>query len=218
MRALTPELERLLQRSEEQGAPFALSIIDLDYFKRINDECGHPTGDEVLQQLCRIVSATLKPGEVFARYGGEEFLLVTPDCNGGEHFRRMDALRAAIADYDWTPLTGILPVTISCGVASWYPGTDLGAMLQRADSALYMAKSQGRNRLRPSGGGTGARDGGDAQAASSMAWPTIMWLMLPDQEGPYRMVVLLWLVGASTCWCNGSSCKASIVSCRIPPT
>ncbi|ATP33914.1 hypothetical protein CR207_17380 [Chromobacterium violaceum] len=147
MRALTPELERLLQRSEEQGAPFALSIIDLDYFKRINDECGHPTGDEVLQQLCRIVSATLKPGEVFARYGGEEFLLVTPDCNGGEHFRRMDALRAAIADYDWTPLTGILPVTISCGVASWYPGTDLGAMLQRADSALYMAKSQGRNRV-----------------------------------------------------------------------
>ncbi|QIY80175.1 GGDEF domain-containing protein [Chromobacterium violaceum] len=147
MRALTPELERLLQRSEEQGAPFALSIIDLDYFKRINDECGHPTGDEVLQQLCRIVSATLKPGEVFARYGGEEFLLVTPDCNGGEHFRRMDALRAAIADYDWTPLTGILPVTISCGVASWYPGTDLGAMLQRADSALYMAKAQGRNRV-----------------------------------------------------------------------
>ncbi|WP_158300597.1 GGDEF domain-containing protein [Chromobacterium sp. ATCC 53434] len=149
MRALMSELEGLRQRAEQQGAPFALSIIDLDYFKRINDQCGHPTGDEVLQQLCRIIDATLRPGEVFGRYGGEEFLLVASDCSGREHFQRMNTLCAAIAGFDWTPVTGSLPVTISCGVASWRPGTDLKLILQRADQALYQAKAQGRNRVCP---------------------------------------------------------------------
>ncbi|AXE29108.1 hypothetical protein DK842_03760 [Chromobacterium phragmitis] len=149
MRAVMPELERLQRRAEDEGSPFALAIIDLDHFKRINDDCGHPAGDEVLQRLCRLVESRLGHGEVFGRYGGEEFLLVAPDCNGGVHFQRMNALRADVADHGWSDLVGELSVTISCGVSSWRPGSDLNGMLQRADRALYVAKAQGRNRVCP---------------------------------------------------------------------
>ena len=147
MRALMREMERLLARSEAQGAPFAIAIIDLDHFKRINDSHGHARGDDVLQQLCVLVREELADGELFGRYGGEEFLLLAPACSGLELSRRMEALRAKVSGWDWRTWSGDLPVTLSCGVASWRPGIALRALLQQADGALYQAKGQGRNRV-----------------------------------------------------------------------
>lgn len=147
MRSLMREMERLLEHSETQGAPFAIAIIDLDHFKRINDSCGHARGDEVLQQLCALAQQALADGELFGRYGGEEFLLLAPACSGSELNRRMEALRDKVGGWDWRRLTGDLPVTLSCGVAAWRRGVDPLSLLQQADKALYQAKAQGRDRV-----------------------------------------------------------------------
>ncbi|WP_162788012.1 GGDEF domain-containing protein [Chromobacterium haemolyticum] len=147
MRSLMREMERLLEHSETQGAPFAIAIIDLDHFKRINDSCGHARGDEVLQQLCALAQQALVDGELFGRYGGEEFLLLAPACSGSELNRRMEALRGKVGGWDWRRLTGDLPVTLSCGVAAWRRGVDPLSLLQQADKALYQAKAQGRDRV-----------------------------------------------------------------------
>lgn len=147
MRTLMREMERLLELSETQGAPFAIAIIDLDHFKRVNDSCGHARGDEVLQQLCELAQQALADGELFGRYGGEEFLLLAPACSGAELSRRMETLRDKVGGWDWRRWTGDLPVTLSCGVAAWRPGVDPLGLLQQADKALYQAKAQGRDRV-----------------------------------------------------------------------
>ncbi|OQS32514.1 GGDEF domain-containing protein [Chromobacterium haemolyticum] len=147
MRSLMREMERLLEHSETQGAPFAIAIIDLDHFKRINDSCGHARGDEVLQQLCVLAQQALADGELFGRYGGEEFLLLAPACSGSELNRRMEVLRDKVGGWDWRRLTGDLPVTLSCGVAAWRRGVDPLSLLQQADKALYQAKALGRDRV-----------------------------------------------------------------------
>ncbi|MBN3004391.1 toxin CptA [Chromobacterium alkanivorans] len=147
MRTLMREMERLLELSETQGSPFAIAIIDLDHFKRVNDSCGHARGDEVLQQLCELAQQALADGELFGRYGGEEFLLLAPACSGAELSRRMEALRDKVGGWDWRRLTGDLPVTLSCGVAAWRPGVDPLGLLQQADKALYQAKALGRDRV-----------------------------------------------------------------------
>jgi diguanylate cyclase (GGDEF)-like protein len=122
-------------------------LIDLDWFKRINDQYGHPTGDEVLRTFSITMFANIRSIDKFGRYGGEEFLLILPDTSNDTAKRTLDRLRAIIADLDWSAISPGMMVTISAGIATLRPDDAPDSLLARADSALYKAKDLGRNRV-----------------------------------------------------------------------
>ncbi|MFI5495571.1 diguanylate cyclase [Actinoplanes sp. NPDC051859] len=145
-------LPGLLARSGEGRTPLSAALIDLDYFKRVNDTLSHQTGDEVLQEIAAILSGAAEEAEpgvaVAARLGGEEFLLVLPEHSGDDAVRVCERLRVAIAEHPWQPLTGTLPVTVSIGLATVTDGAvTASALLSAADRSLYLAKRTGRNRV-----------------------------------------------------------------------
>ena len=136
-----------ITRSQRTKAPCSIALIDLDWFKRINDTYGHPTGDEVLRTFAITVFANIRAIDRFGRYGGEEFLLVLPDTPGDAATRLLDRLRAIIADLDWSAFSPGMQVTVSGGVATLRPDETADTFLARADGALYTAKARGRNRI-----------------------------------------------------------------------
>src|ERR1700753_4228409 len=111
MRVLGEEISR----SGRQGQPCSIALIDLDWFKRINDVHGHPTGDEVLRTFAITVFANIRTIDRFGRYGGEEFLLVLPDTPRESAAQLLDRLRAIIADLDWSAFSPGMRVTMSAG-------------------------------------------------------------------------------------------------------
>jgi diguanylate cyclase len=127
--------------------PCSIALIDLDWFKRINDAFGHPTGDEVLRTFAITMFANIRTIDRFGRYGGEEFLLLLPDTSGDAAARILDRLRAIIADLDWSAFSPGMRVTISAGVATLKGDETPETLLARADNALYAAKARGRNRI-----------------------------------------------------------------------
>jgi diguanylate cyclase len=143
MRMLDDEIDR----ARRAGTPCSVALIDLDWFKRINDAYGHPTGDEVLRTFAITVFANIRGIDRFGRYGGEEFLLVLPDTPGDKAAPMIDRLRAIIADLDWTAFSSGLRVTMSAGLATLRPDETPDTFLARADRALYVAKARGRNRV-----------------------------------------------------------------------
>jgi len=146
-RSIMRVLEEEIARAARSGSPCSIALIDLDWFKRINDAYGHPTGDEVLRTFSITMFANIRAVDRFGRYGGEEFLLVLPDMDGNGAVRALDRLRAIIADLDWSAFSPGMAVTISAGVATLKPNETSDTFLARADSALYAAKAQGRNRI-----------------------------------------------------------------------
>jgi diguanylate cyclase (GGDEF)-like protein len=140
-------LDDEMARARRLKTPCAIALIDLDWFKRVNDHYGHPTGDEVLRTFAITVFANLRHIDRFGRYGGEEFLLVLPDTPDDEAVRTLNRLRAIIADLDWSAFSPGMQVTISAGVAMLKPDETPDTFLARADSALYIAKARGRNRI-----------------------------------------------------------------------
>jgi diguanylate cyclase len=146
-RSIMRMLEEEIERSARSGSPCSIALIDLDYFKRINDAYGHPTGDEVLRTFSITTFANIRSVDRFGRYGGEEFLLVLPDMDTARAMRALDRLRAIIADLDWSAFSPGMKVTMSAGVATLNPNETSDTFLARADSALYAAKAQGRNRI-----------------------------------------------------------------------
>ena len=143
MRMLDDEIDR----AHHDKKPCSIVLIDLDWFKRINDTHGHPTGDEVLRTFAITVFANIRGIDKFGRYGGEEFLLTLPDMTDDGAARLADRLRAIIADLDWSAFSPGMRVTISAGVATLKPNETADTFLARADSALYAAKARGRNRI-----------------------------------------------------------------------
>jgi diguanylate cyclase len=146
-RCIMRMLEEEIARTTRSGSPCSVALIDLDWFKRINDAYGHPTGDEVLRTFSITMFANIRSIDRFGRYGGEEFLLVLPDMDTGQAVRALDRLRAIIADLDWSAFSPGLKVTMSAGVAMLNLNETSDTILARADSALYAAKAQGRNRI-----------------------------------------------------------------------
>lgn len=143
MRLLDEEVEH----ARKAAKPCAVVLIDLDWFKRINDAYGHPIGDEVLRTFAITVFANIRTIDRFGRYGGEEFLLLMPDMERDEAVRILDRLRAIVADLDWNAFSPGMRVTFSAGVASLHDNDNADTILTRADNALYSAKAQGRNRI-----------------------------------------------------------------------
>ncbi len=130
-----------------RGKPCSVAMIDIDWFKRINDGYGHPAGDEVLRTLAITVFANIRANDRFGRYGGEEFLLVLPDTARDEAGPIVERLRVMIAELDWKAFAIDMDVTISAGLATLAPEDSSDAILARADRALYAAKAGGRNRI-----------------------------------------------------------------------
>jgi diguanylate cyclase len=143
MRVLDAEMEK----SRRASKTCAIALIDLDWFKRINDAHGHPIGDEVLRTFAITIFANIRPTDSFGRYGGEEFLLVMPDTTTDVAQRMLERLRGIVADLDWSAFSPGLHVTISAGVTTLRDIDTADTFLARVDSALYSAKAQGRNRI-----------------------------------------------------------------------
>jgi diguanylate cyclase (GGDEF)-like protein len=146
-RCIMRMLDDEIARAQRINAPCSIALIDLDWFKHVNDAYGHPTGDEVLRTFAITVFANIRNIDRFGRYGGEEFLLVLPDTPNDAATRILDRLRAIIADLDWSAFSPGMRVTISAGVATLRPDESEDTFLARADSALYAAKARGRNRI-----------------------------------------------------------------------
>jgi diguanylate cyclase (GGDEF)-like protein len=146
-RCIMRMLDDEIARAHRNRTPFAVALIDLDWFKRINDAYGHPTGDEVLRTFAITIFANIRAIDRFGRYGGEEFLLILPDTTRDTAARILDRQRDIIAGLDWSAFSPGMNVTISAGVAALGPSEAADALLARADSALYKAKAQGRNRV-----------------------------------------------------------------------
>jgi diguanylate cyclase (GGDEF)-like protein len=144
-RYLMEALARERSRAARLGTPFSVCLIDVDHFKSINDSHGHAAGDAVLRALPALFSAGLRPIDVLGRFGGEEFLLILPgtDLEGARAVA--ERVRAGVENAD---LAGLgRRVTITAGIAESQPREDPGALLARADAALYAGKSRGRNRV-----------------------------------------------------------------------
>src|SRR6202048_2546944 len=146
-RCIMRMLEDEITRAHRVNTPCSIALIDLDWFKRINDGYGHPTGDEVLRTFAITMFANIRSIDKFGRYGGEEFLLVLPNTPGDAAALILDRLRAIIADLDWSAFSPGMQVTISAGVATLKPDENPDIFLARADNALYAAKARGRNRI-----------------------------------------------------------------------
>ena len=146
-RCIMRMLDDEIARAHRSQTPCSIALIDLDWFKRINDSYGHPTGDEVLRTFAITVFANIRNFDRFGRYGGEEFLLVLPDTLGDSAAKILDRLRAIIAGLDWSAFSPDMRVTISAGVATLRPDETEDSLLARADNALYAAKARGRNRI-----------------------------------------------------------------------
>lgn len=146
-RSIMQALDEEIVRARRSSNPLTVALIDLDWFKRINDQYGHPTGDEVLRTFAITMFANIRSIDKFGRYGGEEFLLVLPETANDSAKRTLDRSRAIIADLDWSAISPGMMVTISAGLATLRPEDAPDSLLARADSALYRAKDLGRNRV-----------------------------------------------------------------------
>ncbi|HRQ64592.1 MAG TPA: GGDEF domain-containing protein [Xanthomonadaceae bacterium] len=142
-RALDQGLAREWLRCADRGLSLAVLMIDVDHFKVYNDSHGHQAGDRLLRRIAEHLRSRVDDRrELLARYGGEEFVLVIPDCNLDDAMARAESLRRSIEGPD-------IPVTLSIGVAATIPqaGDVSSQLVRRADSALYQAKRDGRNRV-----------------------------------------------------------------------
>ena len=128
--------------------PFALIMIDIDDFKKINDTYGHQAGDYVLQELARVLKSQLRARDVIARYGGEEFAIILPGVTFSQALRVAERLRRSIEKHLFKYKDVQIPVTISVGLAMMRDGLDETAIIEKADKALYLAKRSGKNQVK----------------------------------------------------------------------
>ena len=141
-------LDRELLRAERDVGAVGIMMVDVDTFKAINDCHGHASGDAVLRALAAEMGIILRSYDSLGRYGGEEFLVVAPGCGMPETIELAERIRAHVAEKPVTVKSGSIPVTISIGVtASRAEVFSAERLLQEADTALYLAKGTGRNRV-----------------------------------------------------------------------
>lgn len=149
--AILELLKKEIARQQRSPEPLALMLADLDHFKDVNDTYGHVVGDQVLAEVVRRLTASIRLGDSIGRYGGEEFLLVLPDCDVAGGLAVGERCRAAVADCPVGTAAGPVCVTISVGAFSTSQVStpiSQSVLLRLADGALYEAKASGRNRVK----------------------------------------------------------------------
>jgi len=140
------ELELKQRRSQPEQPAFAVVLMDIDHFKRVNDTFGHAAGDEVLRRFASVAESQVRAGELLSRWGGEEFLMVLPGSSDHAAHMVAERLRERLAREHFGDLAADLNITFSAGVACCREGDDLDDTVARADRALYEAKGSGRDR------------------------------------------------------------------------
>lgn len=147
-RFIDQQLATLTAQAATTRTALSAAIADADHFKRVNDEISHKVGDHVLRTMAGIIESTVVAPESVGRLGGEEFVILMPNVPADAALRRCEQIRRSVAEYDWTPIAGNLPITLSIGVATAPAGqTSPAALLSDADRNLYAAKRSGRNRV-----------------------------------------------------------------------
>lgn len=148
-------LEEAARTLAEAGRPCAVAIVDVDFFKQVNDTFGHPMGDKVLKELAVLLANECRASDLVARLGGEEFVLMFSGDAIEPAARICERLRACVEAHDWARLHTELRVTISLGLAGPALASNWTVVLDRADQSLYAAKQAGRNRLHVAAGTPG---------------------------------------------------------------
>lgn len=148
-RWLEERLPRFLARHQWSKQPFSLLLLDIDFFKRINDDFGHAAGDEALRLVGKTITACLRPTDFAARYGGEEMVILLPDTALDGALAAAERVRRVIEQCAPIEFEGrtLRPITVSIGVATREDEDTPATIMGRADAALYRAKAEGRNRV-----------------------------------------------------------------------
>ncbi|MBU1691716.1 MAG: diguanylate cyclase [Gammaproteobacteria bacterium] len=136
--------EMEMRRADRHHLPLAVMIVDIDHFKQVNDVYGHQVGDNVLVELTRLISKTIRAHDFFARWGGEEFVILSPGSDAESMRLLAEKLRVAVEMHDFP---NISRVTCSFGLAEYCTGDSAENFVGRADAGLYRAKENGRNRV-----------------------------------------------------------------------
>jgi diguanylate cyclase len=135
-----------IERARRYKHPLTLAVLDVDFFKKINDSYGHPAGDNVLKILSELFRKRTRESDFIARFGGEEFMLILTETDADSALSVADKLRQTVEEANFHFRENRVPVTISCGLTGYREGDDKGSLYERADTALYDAKDSGRNR------------------------------------------------------------------------
>jgi diguanylate cyclase (GGDEF)-like protein len=147
-RYLADTLARELARAGREHYPVAIVLLDLDYFKSVNDAQGHAAGDQRLRRLSELLRSVTRASDLACRYGGDEFLMVLPNSRSDQAAHRAEALRQALSQGQTESSEPLPPTSLSAGVAEFPAhGSTLEAVIHAADRALYAAKAAGRNRV-----------------------------------------------------------------------
>lgn len=142
------QLDIEVSRAQRTGEALSLVMLDLDYFKQVNDTYGHPAGDKVIKSIAHLLRQRLRKMDTVGRYGGEEFVAVLPRCNAQEAQTLIDDIRQRFHEIQFSIEGASFRVSFSAGIAALEEhGERADQLLQAADAALYRAKSEGRNRV-----------------------------------------------------------------------
>ncbi|MEH6343923.1 MAG: diguanylate cyclase [Bermanella sp.] len=133
---------KAIQKAMKKNQPLCAVLLDIDFFKKINDTHGHLTGDKILQSMAGLLKENAGQRDFIGRWGGEEFIIILPDCDGNNAYKKMEALRKEIEQFDFPDVS---QVTVSFGVAMAIAGDTSESIMARADKCLYAAKDRGRN-------------------------------------------------------------------------
>lgn len=140
-------LETEVMRAQRKRSPLCAVMLDIDNFKKINDNYGHPVGDRVIRSIAKLLSRHLRATDVIGRYGGEEFAVALVDCTHADAVSLLEKIRKQFASVVFTSEQERFSCTVSIGLATYRDGEPASELLQRADGALYVAKQSGRNQL-----------------------------------------------------------------------
>lgn len=139
-------IEREFLRTKRYGGDLSLAIIDIDFFKKINDTYGHLCGDYILKEVAYLIIDNFRKTDIVFRYGGEEFVVILTETSSASALIPMERLRKTIESYDFRYQNNHIKVTISAGISSTNSET-VNELLNSSDKALYEAKNSGRNRI-----------------------------------------------------------------------
>jgi len=140
-------LRKAIQLAHRNHTPLCIAMVDLDHFKRVNDEHGHQVGDDVLCDVAGRMQAAVRNFDTVGRYGGEEFLIILDNADLATAQEIAERVRQRVASAPVKTRSAGVNITLSLGLARLEPGDDVDSLIKRADEALYSAKHQGRNRV-----------------------------------------------------------------------
>lgn len=146
-RFMLEKMREEVQRAQRTSSPLLLAMLDIDHFKRINDQYGHQVGDRALQMFCSVVQNNLRTTDTLSRWGGEEFLVLFTDTDISVGNICLERVRAKVAEIEMPVGTDCVRMTVSVGATPYHDGEAIEKTLQRADAALYDAKARGRNQI-----------------------------------------------------------------------